>query len=57
MEIKNIRINAELSQNKFAERFQIPLRTLQNWEQGHRECPPYVIYMIKRIIELEATNQ
>ena len=34
---KRVRRSTGLSQEAFAERFGIPLRTLQDWEQGRRE--------------------
>ena len=52
--IKELRESLGLSQSKFAERFYLSVRTLQNWEQGHRETPTYVIKLIERIIELES---
>ena len=51
--IKELRESLGLSQAKFAERFYLSVRTLQNWEQGYRETPAYVIKLIERIIELE----
>ena len=30
------------------------MRTLQNWEQGYRETPEYVIKLIEKIIDLES---
>ena len=53
MEIKKIRNNLNLTQKEFAKNFQIPLRTLQGWEQGLRNPPTYVIFMIQKIIDLE----
>lgn len=53
MNIKQLRAITELTQKDFATKFNIPLRTLQNWEAGQRVPPPYVIAMINRIIALE----
>lgn len=51
MEIKEIRNLTRLSQSKFANKYEIPLKTLQNWEcaseKSHRECPTYV----KKLLE------
>ena len=52
--IKELRESLGLSQSKFAERFYLSARTLQNWEQGYRETPEYVIKLIEKIIELES---
>ena len=54
--IKELRENLGLSQSKFAERFYLSVRTLQNWEQGYRETPEYVIKLIEKIIESEVMN-
>lgn len=51
--ITELRANTLLSQKEFAEHFKIPVRTLQEWEQGRRKPPIYVIDMIKKIMELE----
>ena len=35
-DVKAIRENLHMSQSEFAEAYQIPLTTLQGWEQGRR---------------------
>ncbi len=42
MTIKEIRALTGLSQVKFAEKYNIPRRTLENWESEKAQCPPYV---------------
>lgn len=42
-----------LTQAEFAERLNIPARTLQNWEIGHRTCPQY----IKNLIDYYLTHE
>ena len=44
--IKEIRQSTGLSQTKFCEALNIPRRTLQDWEQGLRNCPEYVAELI-----------
>ena len=51
--LKELRKELGLSQSKFAERFGIPLRTIQDWEYGKREVRSYIVDMMCRIIELE----
>ena len=46
MTIKDIRTATGLSQARFAERFHIPTRTIENWESGIRKPPVYVIYLL-----------
>nr|DAO71905.1 MAG TPA: Regulatory protein-modification, helix-turn-helix, transcriptional regulato, DNA [Caudoviricetes sp.] len=51
--LKELRKELGLSQVKFAERFGIPLRTIQDWEYEKREVRSYIVDMMYRIIELE----
>ena len=51
-EIKSIRLRTGLTQTEFGQRLGgIPLRTIQNWESGARECPPYVMELIRYRVE------
>lgn len=46
--IKAIRLRTGLTQTEFGRRLGgIPLRTVQNWERGVSECPPYVLELIR----------
>lgn len=47
-EIKNIRENRKISQSAFAAEFGIPLRTLQEWEQGRSAPPVWAAGLIRR---------
>ena len=51
--LKNTRAAMGLSQSKFAKQFEIPTRTYQEWEQGHRTPLPYVFTLLMRLIALE----
>ena len=42
-----------LSQTALAKRFDIPLRTVQDWHAGRRKAPDYVVSMIVRLLQLE----
>ena len=44
--VKEIREETGLTQAKFAERLGIPVRTLQQWEQGKSTPPDYFIRMM-----------
>ena len=47
-DVKDIRKATGLSQVEFGKRLGgIPRRTIQNWESGVNECPPYVLTLIK----------
>lgn len=41
--MKEFRISTGLSQSKFVEYFGIPVRTLQEWEQGRRKPLAYLL--------------
>ena len=53
MTINDMRFGLGLSQREFAKKFNIPVRTLQKWEQGVAKPPVYVPELIQRVIELE----
>ena len=42
-----------LTQSELAEKFDIPLRTVQNWE-SRKCCPCYVFHMIDNLLAYEA---
>ena len=44
--IKSLRMETGLTQNAFAKRFGIPLKTLQHWEAGDSKPAPYIISLI-----------
>ena len=48
--IKKIRGISGLSQAKFAAFYHIPKRTIESWEMGERECPDYVIQLLRRAV-------
>lgn len=52
--IKELRKQTGLSQRVFAEKFHIGLRAVQSWEQGWAKPLDCTVYMIQRILELEA---
>lgn len=51
--IKDLRNATGLSQTKFADAYHIPVKNIQNWEQGTRKPPTYLIYLLKRCVELD----
>lgn len=54
--IKDARLNAGLTQAKMSEVFEIPKRTIENWETGKRNPPAYVEKLIIRELERIATE-
>lgn len=53
MTIRELRGRTGLSQSRFSQRFHLQVGTLRTWEQGVRNCPEPVLYMIGRILDLE----
>ena len=51
--MKDFRKQTGLSQSKFAEHFELPVRSVQEWEQGRRTPPEYLLKLLKRIWKLE----
>lgn len=41
-----------LTQSAFARHFNIPLRTVQGWCLGERDCPPYLVTMAAELLSL-----
>lgn len=56
MTIKELRELTNMTQKDFGEYLNIPHRTIQNWETGHRNPPEYVTELIKHKIENEKEN-
>lgn len=48
--IKEKREKLEISRTQMSRDFCIPVRTLENWENGYGDIPPYVEIMIAYII-------
>lgn len=54
-DIKELRQSTGLSQTKFGQLLGgIPLRTIQNWENGVRQCPEWVVELIAYRVENDA---
>lgn len=51
--MKEFRQSTGMSQKGFAIHFGFPVRTLQEWEQGRQNPPPYLLNLLKRIWKLE----
>ena len=50
MTVKEIRGLTELSQRAFSVKYNIPIRTIEDWEAGKRKAPDYVLLMLERIV-------
>ena len=51
MNIKEARIKAGLSRAEMSRLFEIPVRTLEEWDAGRRTPPPYVEKLIIEKLE------
>lgn len=51
MNCKELRTLTGLSQKKFGDLYGIPLRTIQNWENGVNEAPGYVLKLLERAVK------
>ena len=46
IELKKIRAQTGLNRREFAVYFEIPLRTVEDWEAGKRKMPEYLLRLI-----------
>lgn len=53
MTFKELRERSGMSRTQFAEYFDIPYRSIQNWELGLRECPDYLLKLMYYKLEKE----
>ena len=49
--VRELRQRKGLTQERFCEVYGIPKRTLENWEQGSRKPPEYVVALLERAVE------
>ena len=56
MTFKELRVASEMSQREYAEYFDIPKRTIEDWERGVRQCAPYLLDLMKYKLEKEKDN-
>ena len=48
--IKEIRDLAGISRAEFSRKYNIPVRTLEDWEAGKRKCALYVADLLYRVV-------
>ena len=53
MKIKDLRTASGMTQQQFADYFNIPKRSIENWEGGQRKCPEYLLELMKYKLEKE----
>ena len=47
MDIREMRRRLGNTQSEFAARYNIPFRTVQNWETGTRKPPEYIVSLLE----------
>ena len=57
MNIREMRIQLGDTQSEFAARYNIPFRTVQNWETGKRTPPEYIINLLEQRIREDLINR
>lgn len=57
MTFKEIRETSGMNKTEFGKYFNIPYRTIQNWELGLRECPEYLLDLIQYKLNNEQKNK
>lgn len=48
-----LRKSTGMNRREFCEYFEIPYRTVQDWEAGKREMPEYLFRLMKYKVEME----
>ena len=52
-EVKTLRNNMNMNRKEFCEYFEIPYRTVTDWEAGKRNMPEYVLRLMQYKAEIE----
>ena len=47
MNFKELRQSSGMNLTQFSKYFNIPYRTIQNWERGERQCPQYLLELME----------
>ena len=50
MTVKEMRMKLGMTQDIFSQRYNIPKRTIENWESGKRTPPAYVLEMLENAV-------
>lgn len=57
MNIRELRTRLGDTQSEFAVRYNIPFRTIQNWETGVRKPPEYILKLLEQRIQEDLINR
>ena len=50
MTIHEMQVALGDTRKKFSERYEIPVRTLEDWEAGKRKPAPYILKLLERAV-------
>lgn len=53
MTFEELRKKSGMTQKDFSEYFEIPKRTVEDWDRGARKCPSYLLALMKYKLEKE----
>lgn len=53
--IKELRMKTGMNRKEFCEAFDIPYRTVTEWERGNRRAPSYVLRFLEYYIQMKKT--
>ena len=53
MTFKELREQSQMNMTQFAKYFNIPYRTIQDWEYEKRKCPVYLLELMQYKLENE----
>lgn len=57
MDIQTMRKQLGDTQTEFSMRYQIPFRTIQNWENGIRKPPEYMMILLEHQVKEDLINR
>lgn len=57
MDIREMRLKLGDTQSEFAARYNIPFRTIQNWETGARKPPKYILDLLEGRVRADLINR
>lgn len=57
MTFKELRKQSGMNLTQFSNYFEIPYRTIQNWDAGIRQCPDYLLKLMQYKIENEQKKE
>lgn len=52
-ELKSLRESTGMNRREFSEYFDIPIRTVQDWELDQRKMPDYILRMMEYQLRME----